>query len=257
MVCCKQQTSEKSSLDNNTELATKHLTVPSHCTAEQESLMVATRDHSSNAQPSCYNGNRDSHCIFGNRQLSCSTTGDMATPSTQRESYNNYDATLTNKNHDHSDFLRNTETSETSHMVDKTLGLTKSKTCSDLPEVDPEQPSICIRVKANKKKYAITLQSDWSGATMMKVVSHNLRIPLDQLKLIRQGKQVTVETMGEVVMNKAMFQAIGEEAEDEDGLEAEEIELVMRQATASRNQAVRSLRKTGDVIDAIFDIANK
>lgn len=51
-----------------------------------------------------------------------------------------------------------------------------------------------------------------------------------------------------------LFQAIGEKAEDETGLDVNNIVALMRQLELSRNQAVRALRKTnGDLIDALLN----
>ena len=251
MVCHRLQTcdSEKSNIYNTESASNASCKVS--LGKSTEPAPVETHDQiSSSAQPT--------QCVFGNRkQLSYSTTDDTVTRLYHRVAYNSHASSVNvNKNYNHSMCPCVSKTSQT-HVVDKKFDSEKTKTCGDLPELDTRRPSLCIRVKANKKKYEITLQSDWSGATMMGVISHNIRIPLDRLKLIRQGKHVTAETITQVATNKAVFQAIGEEAENEEGLEDAEIKIVMKQAEASRNQAVRSLRKTGDVIDAIFDITNK
>ena len=241
--------SEKSNI-YNTESTPNPLCVISLGTSTEPAPVETHDQMSSNAQPT--------KCVFGNRkQLSCPTTENMVTRPNHRVAYNSHAPSVNvSKSYNHSECLCVTKTSE-AHVVDKKFDSEKTKTCADLPELDTGRPSLCIRVKANKKKYEITLQSDWSGATMMGIISHNIRIPLDRLKLIGQGKHVTAETITQVATNKAMFQAIGEESENEEGLEDAEIKIVMKQAAASRYQAVRSLRKTGDVIDAIFDITNK
>ena len=247
VVCNKQQTSAKSTLHNDSmEESTNDSSAPS-CCGEQDRVTAQTSDrHSSRAQPDA----RDiwNSCSFDSRtHRQCLNTKEIVTPAEV------CDNASSAKNCGHSECLHTTHGSNTSHAVN----CKKTETSFNLPEVNPDQPSVCIRVKANKEKHTITLQSDWTAATMMKVVSHNVRIPLDRLKLICKGKQVTVDTIAGVATNKAVFQAIGDQAEDEDGLEASEIELIMRQTAASRNEAVRSLRKTQDVIDAIFDITNK
>ena len=49
---------------------------------------------------------------------------------------------------------------------------------------------------------------------------------------------------------------IGEESPDETGIPQEDIEIVMAQATCSRSQAVKSLRKNnGDLINSLMDFA--
>ena len=245
VVCHRQHACEKSDIYNTESASSASCVVFLGKSAEP--APVETHDQiSCSAQPT--------QCVFGNRkQLSEKTV----TRLNHQVAYNSHASSVNvSKNYIHSECPCITKTSET-HVVDKKFDSEKTKTCADLPELDTGRPWLCIRVKANKKKYKITLQSDWSGATMMDVISHNIRIPLDRLKLIRQGKHVTAETIVQVATNKAMFQAIGEEAENEEGLEDAEIKIVMRQAAASRNQAVRSLRKMGDVIDAIFDITNK
>ena len=251
IVCNKRLEREKPTLHNDsTDLATNPFSVPS-CGREQDRVTTQTCDrHSSNAQPDA----RDiwNSCTFDNRKHpQCLNTkeivrlGDVC------------DNALSANNCGHPECIHTTGSTNTSHAVQKRLDCKKTEIGFSLPEVDPDKPSVCIRVKANKQKHTIALQSDWSGATMVRVISHNVRIPLGRLKLICKGKQVTGDTIDGVATNKAVFQAIGDQAEDEEGLEASEIELIMRQTSADRNEAVRSLRKTQHVIDAIFDITNK
>jgi NACalpha-BTF3-like transcription factor len=54
----------------------------------------------------------------------------------------------------------------------------------------------------------------------------------------------------------SVFLAFGEVAESEDGLEAKDIELIMKQLSVERNVAIKALRKTNSLIDAIFEIGN-
>ena len=49
----------------------------------------------------------------------------------------------------------------------------------------------------------------------------------------------------------------GEQAENEDGVDVGDIEVIMKQLHVDRNTAVKALKNTGDVVDAIFEISNK
>ena len=48
----------------------------------------------------------------------------------------------------------------------------------------------------------------------------------------------------------------GEQAENEDGVDVGDIEIIMKQLHVDRNTAVKALKNTGDVVDAIFEISN-
>ena len=49
----------------------------------------------------------------------------------------------------------------------------------------------------------------------------------------------------------------GEQSENEDGVDARDVEIIMNQLHVDRNAAVKALKTTGDVVDAIFEISNK
>ena len=49
----------------------------------------------------------------------------------------------------------------------------------------------------------------------------------------------------------------GEQTENEDGVDVGDIEVIMKQLHVDRNTAVKALKNTGDVVDAIFEISNK
>lgn len=85
-----------------------------------------------------------------------------------------------------------------------------------------------------------------------------MKIIPEKLRLICCGKQITAENLlWAVNRSKPVFLAIGEKAENEDGLDAEDISVIMKQLTVERNVAVRALRQTSDLVDAILLIANK
>ncbi|KAK3100668.1 hypothetical protein FSP39_023463 [Pinctada imbricata] len=68
---------------------------------------------------------------------------------------------------------------------------------------------------------------------------------------------MTQETIQSHVSNKAVFQVIGEQAANEDGLDVRDIELMMKQLGVGRNDAVIALRKHGDIIDAMLQLGSK
>ena len=128
---------------------------------------------------------------------------------------------------------------------------------TDVPVIVSSQPFTTITVKANKEKLSINLQTSWSQSQIMKMIAHRTQIPLDKLKLIHKGKMVKRRELPDVVKNKAVFQAIGEQAESEAGLEARDVEVLMKQLSVERNEAIKALRQEGDVLDAILCFANK
>ncbi|XP_077968501.1 uncharacterized protein LOC120344470 [Styela clava] len=123
-------------------------------------------------------------------------------------------------------------------------------------------PNASISVKCNHKKHEILLQNvdSCSGEELMENISKKLKIPLTSLKLIAKGKLVKESNISEMLSKQKCknFQAFGEEAENEDGLDLGDIEAIINELHVSRNQAIRSLRScNGDLIDAIIELGNK
>ena len=116
---------------------------------------------------------------------------------------------------------------------------------------------ISISVKANKSKSAVDLYDSWSSEQMMNAISDAVQIPQDKLKLVCRGKLITADNVKVVAKPKALFQAIGEKAESEAGLVTSDIDVIMSQLSVERNVAIRALRETGDVVDAMLRISNK
>lgn len=128
---------------------------------------------------------------------------------------------------------------------------------SDLPTFDETQPFCEITVKCNKEKVKIQIQNSWNGNEIFKIFSNKLKIPLEKIKVIHKGKCYTSDTILSVMTNKATFQLIGEQAANEDGLYIGDVDLLMKQMGVDRNDAVKALRKSGDVVDAILELGNK
>ena len=61
----------------------------------------------------------------------------------------------------------------------------------------------------------------------------------------------------EFLYDKTLFLAFGEVAESEEGLEKGDVDVIVNQLAVERNVAIRALRKTGSVIDAILEIGNR
>ena len=125
------------------------------------------------------------------------------------------------------------------------------------PLLDETQPCTTVHVKSNKEKSKILLQNSWSGQEMLHFIAHKTQIPPRKLKLIHKGKLVSKDNIKENIREKALFQAIGEKSECEDGLDGKDIDILMQQMSVERNCAVRALRKSEDLVDAVFHIANK
>ena len=127
----------------------------------------------------------------------------------------------------------------------------------DVPKLDSSQPYTEIVVKANKGKQTISIQDRWNGEDIFKLLSFKLSIPLDKVKIIHKGKVMTRDNVQSNISRKAVFQVIGEQAANEDGLNKYDIELMMKQLNVGRNEAVLALRKSGDVIDAMLQLGGK
>ncbi|KAL5012985.1 hypothetical protein ScPMuIL_011536 [Solemya velum] len=132
-----------------------------------------------------------------------------------------------------------------------------NKHFSDLPLLDESLGHCQIFVRANKTKYNIAIQDCWSGTQIYKVLAYTLSIPMEKLKLIHKGKMMTEDTIRNLIKPRTVFQAIGEQAEDESGLNSSDIDIVMSQSGVDRNTAIVALRKKPDVVDAILEISNK
>ena len=120
-----------------------------------------------------------------------------------------------------------------------------------------EDSSLTIFIKHSKVKHQLDIPKACSGKLVFQNISDLLHIPVPKLKLIHKGKMVTQENIEHFLSENALFQAFGEVAESEDGLEKSDINVVMKQVDVERNTAIRALRRAGSLIDAIIDLGNK
>lgn len=123
-------------------------------------------------------------------------------------------------------------------------------------QLHEDQSQIFIYIKYAKEKHKIQMGIPCSGLEAFNAFSQVTRVPVEKLKLIQKGKLQTVENITENLKNNALFFAIGEMAENEDGLDAMDIEIIMKQLSVDRNVAIKALRKTGCLLDAIFELGN-
>ena len=130
--------------------------------------------------------------------------------------------------------------------------LFKNEHHSDIPKLDETKPFSTISIRFNKAKQNVKIQNSWTGNEIFKFLSHVLKVPLEKLKIIHKGKVLSEETMVETVKDKAVYQVIGELAESEDGLDQRDIEVMMKQLGIDRNGAVKALKTSGDLIDAML-----
>ena len=114
-----------------------------------------------------------------------------------------------------------------------------------------------ITVKYQNEKYKIELQENMEGQQIMELIVDKIHIPLEKLTLVHKGKKVNSENFKSFLRDKAVFMAIGEKAENEEGLNKDDIKVLMKQLSVERNVAVKALRETGDVVDAILHISEK
>ena len=127
----------------------------------------------------------------------------------------------------------------------------------DVPKLDSSQPYTEIVVRANKGKQTISIQDSWNGEDIFKLLSFKLSMPLEKVKIIHKGKVMTQDNIKSNISRKSVFQVLGEQAANEDGLNKHDIELMMKQLNVGRNEAVLALRKSGDVIDAMLQLGDK
>lgn len=116
--------------------------------------------------------------------------------------------------------------------------------------------SVTIIIKHNKVRQELSVPSTENGDAILLMISHYVGIPVSKLKLIHKGKMVTRDNIQSMLFNKALFLAFGEISEIEEGLEKEDIDLIVKQLGVERNLAVKVLRKNGNVVDAIIEIGN-
>ncbi|XP_022800337.1 N-lysine methyltransferase SMYD2-B-like [Stylophora pistillata] len=119
-----------------------------------------------------------------------------------------------------------------------------------------EVDTVKIYIKHNKVKSELMVSLTDKGSSILQIISDHLSIPVSKLKLIHRGKIATSDNVKDMLFNKALFLAFGEISESEDGLEQSDIDLIVKQLNVERNLAIKCLRKTGNVVDAIIEIGN-
>lgn len=147
----------------------------------------------------------------------------------------------------------NRETSEVSTLTGKIADFCPG---GQIAEDACKESSVTIIVKHNKCKHELSVQKKLPGKASLQVISNALCIPVSKLKLIHKGKMATSDNIHGMLCDKALFLAFGEVSESEEGLEKTDIDLIVKQLDVERNLAVKILRKTGNVLDAILEIGN-
>ncbi|ESO93989.1 hypothetical protein LOTGIDRAFT_228668 [Lottia gigantea] len=128
----------------------------------------------------------------------------------------------------------------------------------DVPMFKSDLPYNKVTVKSDKIKRKFDINLIWTGEEIYKFLSSELEIPLEKLKIINKGKVLTKETISDCVAAlKPVFQILGEKSENEEGLDKNDIDVMMKQLGIERNSAVKTLRQKGDLIDAIIEAGNK
>ena len=120
--------------------------------------------------------------------------------------------------------------------------------------------AISIGIKHGNTTYHMYLenQSDLNKSEQFTMMAQHIHIPADRLKLIYKGKRYTRENWQDLsLVSNMTFLSIGEQNEDETGINLHDIECVMKQMKVDRNAAVRALKLHPVVIDAILYLGNK
>ncbi|XP_028400089.1 uncharacterized protein LOC114523391 [Dendronephthya gigantea] len=139
-----------------------------------------------------------------------------------------------------------------------TSGYKLENTCmSHVPTNSHDNVSkVVVYIKHAKEKHKLEIELPCTGLQALKHFSRVVHVPLERLKIIHKGKLQTELTIADKLKPSSVFLAFGERAESEEGLEAADIDLIMKQLSVQRNVAIRALRKTNCLIDAIFEIGN-
>lgn len=120
--------------------------------------------------------------------------------------------------------------------------------------------SIPITIKYGNTTYHMHLNNDanLSKTEQFDLIANHIRISSDHLKLICKGKRYTKENWHDLNLTSNMtFLSIGEQTEDETGVDTKDIECIMKQMNVDRNTAVKALKLYPDTIDAILYLGNK
>ncbi|XP_046380450.1 uncharacterized protein LOC124151839 [Haliotis rufescens] len=127
----------------------------------------------------------------------------------------------------------------------------------DVPVFHVDKAYCDINVKANKQKFKLQIQHDWTGQEILKLFACHVHIPLERMKVVHRGKIMTDVLIREYINPKSVFQVFGEKSADETGLDQRDIVIMMAQMNIDRNRAVQALQTRGNLIDAIFEASNK
>ncbi|PIK44323.1 hypothetical protein BSL78_18830 [Apostichopus japonicus] len=114
-----------------------------------------------------------------------------------------------------------------------------------------------ITVMSNKKKHKLNVNITLSSTQMWDNIAAKIHVPAEQLKMIHKGHKIDKDDIHRVMAEKAVFQAIGMESLNEEGLDPDNISYIMRKMSTDRNTAISALRLKGDVIDAILYLGNR
>lgn len=127
----------------------------------------------------------------------------------------------------------------------------------DVPKIEASKATCDIIIRHNKKRQTVAVHPSWSGEDVWKYLSSLTCIPLDKLQLIHKGRKLTKDTTQSCLHNKAVFLAIGDRAIPDDDIHEVDIDVLMQQLNIERNDAIRALKKNGDLVDAIIDVGKK
>lgn len=126
-----------------------------------------------------------------------------------------------------------------------------------IAEDDLGKETVTVFIKHDKMKHKLCVPTAENGKIILQMISDAVSIPVSKLKLIHKGKMATCDNIQEMLFNKALFLAFGEVCESEDGLEKADIDLIVKQLDAERSLAIKVLRETGNVLDAIIKLGNR
>lgn len=111
-----------------------------------------------------------------------------------------------------------------------------------------------VNIKYSGEKKALRICRQWDGDLIFKLISQNTRIPVTDMKVIIKGRVVTPEDITDCISQKTLIMVLGVKAESSEGLNEKDIDCLMAQMNVDRNMAIKSLKKSGSLLDAMLTL---
>jgi NACalpha-BTF3-like transcription factor len=97
----------------------------------------------------------------------------------------------------------------------------------------------------------VEVPTDKGSEYAYKALGGHFHVPVSRLRVIKRGQLISAALFLEHVKDQDAVQVLGKASEDESGLDAKDIDLILQQMGGERDAVVRALRQEGNVIDAM------